>query len=239
MEDDGKGFDLGEVSRATEKGRGLGLMGMRERVALFSGNLTIDTAPGAGTQASDRGPSGRVEKWQEIRVLIVDDHAILREGIRALLSLYPDIEVVGEAEDGLQAISMTRQLAPDIVLMDIAMPGLGGLEATVEIRKQSPDSRVVILTQHDDTEYIFPILKAGASGYVLKKAVGTELVAAIRAVHRGESFLYPSVATAVIEGYLAKGRGCGVQLRPAERPGEAGAQADRRGATRTRRSRTC
>jgi DNA-binding NarL/FixJ family response regulator len=140
-----------------------------------------------------------------IRVLIVDDHAILREGIRALLSLYPDIEVVGEAEDGLQAISLTRQLGPDIVLTDIAMPGLGGLEATVEIRKQSPNSRVVILTQHDDSEYIFPILKAGASGYVLKKAVGTELVAAIRAVYRGESFLYPSVATAVIEGYLSRG----------------------------------
>lgn len=141
----------------------------------------------------------------KIKVLIVDDHAILREGIRALLSLYSDIEVVGEAEDGLQAINLARQLSPDIVLTDIAMPGLGGLEATVEIRKQSPGSRVVILTQHDDTEYIFPILKAGASGYVLKKAVGTELVAAIRAVHRGESFLYPSVATAVIEGYLSKG----------------------------------
>jgi len=141
----------------------------------------------------------------KIKVLIVDDHAILREGIRALLCLYPDIEVVGEAGDGLEAISKTRQLAPDIVLMDIAMPGLGGLEATLEIHKQSPNSRVVILTQHDDSEYIFPILKAGASGYVLKKAVGNELVAAIRAVHEGGSFLYPSVAKAVIEGYIRKG----------------------------------
>lgn len=140
----------------------------------------------------------------KIKVLIVDDHAILREGIRALLSLYPDLEVVGEASDGLEAITKARQLAPDIVLMDVAMPGLGGLEATIEIRKQTPGSRVVILTQHDDSEYIFPILKAGASGYVLKKAVGTELVAAIRAVHQGGSFLYPSVATAVIEGYVQK-----------------------------------
>ena len=140
-----------------------------------------------------------------IKVLIVDDHAILREGIRALLSLYSDIEVVGEASDGLEAINKTHQLSPDIVLMDIAMPGLGGLEATLEIHKQFPSSRVVILTQHDDTEYIFPILKAGAAGYVLKKAVGTELVAAIRAVHQGGSFLYPSVATAVIEGYIQKG----------------------------------
>jgi DNA-binding NarL/FixJ family response regulator len=141
----------------------------------------------------------------KIRVLIVDDHAILREGIRALLSLYPDIEVVGEAADGLEAVNKTRQLSPDIVLMDIAMPGLGGLEATLEIHRQSPTSRVVILTQHDDSEYIFPILKAGAAGYVLKKAVGTELVAAIRAVHEGGSFLYPSVATAVIEGFVKRG----------------------------------
>ncbi len=142
----------------------------------------------------------------KIRVLIVDDHAILREGIRALLSLYPDIEVVGEACDGLEAISKTRSLSPDIILMDIAMPGLGGLEATLEIHKQHPNSRVVILTQHDDSEYIFPILKAGAAGYILKKAVGTELVAAIRAVHEGGSFLYPSVATAVIEGYIHQGQ---------------------------------
>ncbi len=141
-----------------------------------------------------------------IKVLIVDDHAILREGIRALLSLYPDVEVVGEASDGHEAIAKTRQFSPDIVLMDVAMPGLGGLEATIEIRKQNPNSRVVILTQHDDTEYIFPILQAGAAGYVLKKAVGTELVAAIRAVHAGGSFLYPSVATAVIEGFVHKGK---------------------------------
>lgn len=140
-----------------------------------------------------------------IRVLIVDDHAILREGIRALLKLSPDIEVVGEAGDGLEAISKVRELTPDIVLMDIAMPGLGGLEATQEIHKQYPDSRVVILSQHDDSEYVFPILKAGAAGYILKKAVGTELVAAIRAVHQGGSFLYPSVATAVIEGYIQRG----------------------------------
>ena len=142
---------------------------------------------------------------EKTRVLIVDDHAILREGIRALLSLYPDIEVIGEAGDGLEAINKARTLSPDIVLMDIAMPGLGGLEATIEIRKQSPTSRVVILTQHDDSEYIFPILEAGAAGFILKKAVGTELVAGIRAVHKGGSFLYPSIATAVIEGYIQRG----------------------------------
>lgn len=138
----------------------------------------------------------------KIRILIADDHAILREGIRALLALYPDMEVVGEAADGKEAIEKARQLAPDVVLMDIAMPGLGGLEATLEIRKTCPKCKVLVLTQHDNKEYISRFLKAGAAGYVLKRAAGTELLSAIRAVHHGESFLYPSVAKTVIEGYL-------------------------------------
>ncbi len=140
----------------------------------------------------------------KIRVLLVDDHTILRDGIKALLSLYDDIEVVGEASDGREGVDRVRELRPDVVLMDLAMPGLGGLEATIEICKGSPESRVLILTQHDNKEYIFPLLKAGAAGYVLKKAAGTELVTAIRAVYRGQSFLDPSVAKMVIEGYVAK-----------------------------------
>ncbi|MDA8189709.1 MAG: response regulator transcription factor [Dehalococcoidales bacterium] len=143
---------------------------------------------------------------RKIRVLLVDDHTILRDGIRALLSLYDDIEVVGEASHGREAIDRARELSPNVVLMDLAMPGLGGLEATIEIRKECPESKVLILTQHENKEYIFPVLKAGASGYVLKKAAGTDLVTAIRAVHKGESFLDPSVAKAVIDGYVGKGR---------------------------------
>lgn len=138
----------------------------------------------------------------KIKVLIADDHAILREGIIALLNRYDDIEVVGEAEDGKQAIERARDLEPDIILMDIAMPGLGGLEATLELRKSSPRTKILVLTQYDNKEYVFRFLKAGASGYVLKKAVGTELVAAIRAVHSGGSFLYPSVAATVVEDYV-------------------------------------
>lgn len=138
-----------------------------------------------------------------IRVLIADDHAILREGIQALLSSYEDMEVVAEASDGKEAIAKAERLKPDVVLMDIAMPGLGGLEATLELKKTSPKTKILVLTQYDNKEYIFRFLKAGASGYVLKKAVGTELVAAIRAVHAGGSFLYPTVAAAVIEDYLA------------------------------------
>lgn len=141
----------------------------------------------------------------KVRVLVVDDHAILRDGIKALLSLYDDIEVVGEASDGREGIDRVRALDPDVVLMDMAMPGLGGLEATIEIRKANPDCKVLILTQHGNKEYIFPVLKAGASGYVLKKAAGTDLVSAIRAVNRGESFLDPTVAKMLLDGYVVKG----------------------------------
>lgn len=141
-----------------------------------------------------------------IRVLLVDDHTMFREGVRALLSSYDDIEVVGEAADGRKAIEKVAQLHPDVVLMDIAMPGLNGLDATLEIRRLDPDSRVLILTQYDNREYVFPILKAGAAGYVLKHAAATDLVSAIRAVHAGGSFLYPTVAKAVLERYLTQGQ---------------------------------
>jgi two-component system, NarL family, response regulator NreC len=129
-----------------------------------------------------------------IRVLIADDHAILREGIRALLALADDIEVVGEAEDGRAAIEACERLEPDIALLDIAMPGLGGLEAALEIRRRVPRTRIVVLTQYDDREYVSRFLKAGVSGYVLKKAAGAELAAAIRAAHQGGLVLDPSVA---------------------------------------------
>ncbi|HLB28371.1 MAG TPA: response regulator transcription factor [Dehalococcoidales bacterium] len=140
----------------------------------------------------------------KIRVLIADDHAIVREGIRMILALQDDIEVVGEAADGSQAIEQAEKLSPDIILMDIAMPGLGGLEATLEIIKRQPRSKILVLTQYDNTEYIYRFLKAGAAGYVLKKAVGSDLVSAIRAVHQGKSFIDPSVADRVIKGFLEK-----------------------------------
>jgi len=138
----------------------------------------------------------------KIRVLIADDHAIVREGIRMILAAHDDIEVVGEAADGRETISRVEQLTPDVVLMDIAMPGLGGLEATMEIMKSHPQTKVLVLTQYDDSEYIYRFLKVGAAGYVLKKAVGSDLVAAVRAVFLGKSFIDPSIADRVIKGYL-------------------------------------
>jgi len=129
-----------------------------------------------------------------ITVVIADDHAIVREGVRALLTLSDDIEVVGEAANGIEAIEAARALSPDVILMDIAMPGLGGLEATLEIRKENPAARILVLTQYEDREYIRRFLKAGVSGYVLKKAAGADLTSAIRAVHRGGLVLDPEVA---------------------------------------------
>ena len=134
-----------------------------------------------------------------IRLLLVDDHAILRDGLRALLSYYPDVEVVGEAEDGQQAIEAVDRLAPDVVLMDIAMPGMNGLEATQRIRQSHPDARILVLTQYDDQQYVLPFLRAGVAGYVLKRALGSDLINAVRTVAKGESFLYPTVASTLLE----------------------------------------
>jgi DNA-binding NarL/FixJ family response regulator len=135
----------------------------------------------------------------KIRVLIVDDHAILREGVRALLQLQADLEVVGEASNGREAIEAVARLDPDVVLMDIAMPGLGGIEAAIEMRKQGRRAKILILSQYEDREYVRRLLKAGVSGYVLKKSAGAELANAIRAVHRGGLVLDPEVARTAME----------------------------------------
>ena len=137
----------------------------------------------------------------KIRVLLVDDHAIMRDGIRALLGLNEDIEIVGEASEGREAIEKTKELSPDLVIMDIAMPRIDGLEATRRIKKQNPNVKVLILTQYNNKEYILSAVKAGAAGYLPKRALGSELVSAVRAIQRGESFLHPTVATALIEDY--------------------------------------
>lgn len=137
-----------------------------------------------------------------IRVMIVDDHTLVREGVVALLNLCEDVVVAGQASEGQEAIDRFPKARPDVVLMDVSMPGLGGLEATVELKKIDPAVKILVLTQYDDREYVTRFLKAGACGYILKKAMGAELVRAIRAVAAGESYLYPSVASQVIEGYL-------------------------------------
>lgn len=137
----------------------------------------------------------------KIRVLVVDDHAIVRDGIYALLGLMPDIELVGEAANGREAIEKVEKLLPDIVLMDVAMPLMDGLEATRRICKQFPRTKVIALTQYDDHEFVFPMFEAGARGFICKTAASSELVTAIRSVYRGDSYLSPSVARIFVDRY--------------------------------------
>jgi two-component system response regulator NreC len=135
----------------------------------------------------------------KIRLLLADDHAILSAGLSALLAYYEDIEILGEAQNGAQAVELVGELRPDIVLMDIAMPGLDGIEATRLIRERYPQTRVLVLSQHGDRQYVLAVLKAGASGYVLKRALGSDLLVALRAVARGETYLQPEVSAVLVE----------------------------------------
>jgi DNA-binding NarL/FixJ family response regulator len=136
---------------------------------------------------------------KKIKVLIADDHTLVRQGIRSLLALTADIEIVGEAADGREAVGKVRQLAPDVVLMDLAMPKMGGLEATRRIRREFPATKVLAVTQYDDSEYVIPVIEAGARGFVTKMASPLELASAIQAVYRGDSFLSPSAAAILVE----------------------------------------
>jgi len=143
---------------------------------------------------------------EKVRVFLADDHALFRDGLRALLAGCEDIEVVGEAADGQEAVARVPAARPDVVLMDIAMPGLGGLEATLALRRLYPQARILVLTQYESREYVARFLKAGAAGYVLKRAGGAELIAAVRAVAEGQAVLHPSITAEVIEGYLKGSR---------------------------------
>lgn len=138
----------------------------------------------------------------KIRVLVADDHTIVREGVSLLLQGEPDIEVVGEAMNGREAVEKCLQLRPDVVLMDIAMPELNGLEATKQVKSARPEIRVLVLTVHESDEYFFQALQSGASGYVLKGATSGELVAAVRAVSSGGIYLHPAVAEKLVADYL-------------------------------------
>ncbi len=140
------------------------------------------------------------------RILIVDDHGVVRSGLKLILSAEQDFELVGEAATGLEAVSLAATLEPDIVLLDIGMPGMNGLEAARLIRQRTPDVRIVILTVYDDEAYLQQFLEIGVAGYVLKQAADTELVAAIRAVQRGESFIYPSLTAQLISLYLKQSK---------------------------------
>ncbi|HLL47214.1 MAG TPA: response regulator transcription factor [Longimicrobiaceae bacterium] len=143
----------------------------------------------------------------KIRVLLADDHAVLRGGLRALLGLEPDMDVVGEVSTGEEAVERVRALRPHVVVMDLAMPGMGGMEATRQVMALNLGTRVLILTSHAEEEYLLPVLEAGASGYVQKTSADRDLILAVRTVARDEVFLYPSATRLLLRGYKTAGHG--------------------------------
>jgi len=148
----------------------------------------------------------------KIRVLIADDHAILRSGLTMLVNAQVDMEVVSQAPDGEQAVRAARETKPDVALLDLTMPRVGGMKALQEIVRTCHETRVLVLTMHNDPAYLRSVLAAGASGYVLKRSVDAELLAAIRAIHRGGTFVDPSLANVLVQDVLAK-KG-GTKARP-------------------------
>jgi two-component system, NarL family, response regulator LiaR len=148
-----------------------------------------------------------------IRVLIADDHAVVRQGLRTFLELQDEIEVVGEAADGIEALELVPRTAPDVVLLDLVMPRLGGLEAIRRIREAAPATRVLVLTSFADDDTVLPAVRAGAAGYLLKDVQPLELVGAIRTVHAGEALLAPAVATMLVEQLAAEDGGAAAERR--------------------------
>ncbi len=149
--------------------------------------------------------SNETMTYQSIRILLVDDHAVLRAGLRALLEAEPGMEVVGEAGTGEEGVAAVERLHPDVVVMDLSMPGIGGLEATRRIARMDQNARVLVLTMHGEEEHLLPVLEAGGSGYVSKRSADEELIEAIRTVARGDVFLYPNAAKLLLQGFRGKG----------------------------------
>lgn len=155
---------------------------------------------------------------KRVKLLLVDDHALVRSGLRMLLQSQPDMVIVAEAENGAMGVSKAQETQPDVVLMDITMPDMNGIEATRAIKRVCPTAAVLALTMHEDRTYFFEMLNAGASGYVPKRAAADELVSAIRTVSEGEVYLYPSLARTLVQDYLTKGK---TALAPAVAESEA------------------
>lgn len=154
---------------------------------------------------------------ERIRILVADDHALVREGTRRILEREEDLEVVGEAADGEEAVALAGRLLPDVAVIDVGMPGMNGIEATRRIKEEHPEIGVLVLTVHDDDPYVYAILEAGAAGYLLKDVHGSELVDAVRSVRAGEAVLHPAIARKVLR-----------RFRPAGGPGDAGARLTER-----------
>src|SRR4249919_1134500 len=146
---------------------------------------------------------------EKIKVLIADDHRVVREGLAAILKTKDDIHIVGEAQDGMEAVEKVRTLVPDVVLMDVSMPRMGGVEATRQIKREFPHIGIVALTMYDEEKYIFDLVRAGATGYLLKDSDSAQIISAIRSISKGESLIHPSVASKILVEFslMAEGKG--------------------------------
>ena len=140
----------------------------------------------------------------KIRLVLVDDHEVVRTGLRMLLEHQPDMEIVGEASTGAEALEQAAQLQPDVIVMDITLPDISGIEATRQIKRAQPNSAIVALTIHEDEQYFFEMLQAGAAGYVPKRAASEDLISAIRAAYNQEIYLYPTLAKALVSDFLSR-----------------------------------
>ncbi len=149
----------------------------------------------------------------KIRLLLVDDHEIVRAGLRMLFSAEPEVEIIGEASSGEEAVTAVQELAPEVVLMDVAMPGIGGVEATRRIKASHPQVAVLALTMHEDAEYFFEMLGAGASGYVPKRAAPDDLMSAIHIVRQGDVYIYPSLARLLVKDFLHRSEASAPETR--------------------------
>ena len=229
VDDDGRGIPpyVGDEAR--------GITGMRERALLVHGRLQDRARPDAGNPRAPGGP-GRMTTPVKASVLVADDHAVVRHGVRGILAAQPDFEVIAEAADGAEAVEMALALRPHLVILDVSMPRLTGLQAAGELGRRAPGIRLLMLSMHDDEQYFFEALRAGASGYVLKSGVDRDLVAACRAAMRGESFLYPDAAAALIKDRLA--RGAAGEAVPTTRSRHARPRCSSSSPRRTRTSRS-
>jgi PAS domain S-box-containing protein len=214
--DDGVGFNPVEQAQRRGTQRGFGLFSIRERLRHLGGRAEITSAPGRGTQVSLSAPlvepaalagarpvpAAAQGPLSRIRVLLVDDQQITRQGLLALLERHDDLEVVAEAATGEQAVQLAQRHRPDVVVMDVAMPGMNGIEATRRITETLPRSKVIALSMHSDSQFVLEMLRAGAVGYLLKDCAQEDLVQAIRAVNAQLTFFSPSIADDVIANYM-------------------------------------
>jgi two-component system, NarL family, response regulator NreC len=196
--DDGQGFDSTHT-------RGLGLLGMEERVTHLGGRFQLQSEPGHGTGCASKS------RWRArrgghrmtpVRILLADDHTVMRNGLRLLLERQPHLQVVGEAADGRQAVALSESANPDVVIMDIGMPNLNGIEATRQIVNRNPRTAIAILSMHSDESYVIRALKAGARAYLLKDSAEADLLAAVRALTEGKSFFSPAISKILVEDYM-------------------------------------